>query len=243
MLLERDRCLKYAELCHKKYIHEFGELITEIFRCKVSCIEKKKIIAQCQVFINRGGPIDIETVKEQISAEMTGYQEQLNKLIEENDRCKELHTISDKDLSKIKKLYRQIARQIHPDINPITVDSTILSDLWNRVVTAYRCNNLQELEELSVLINAALNSIGSKIETNIPNIEEKIRKLIDEIEKIKTTEPYTYDRILNSTANIKQKKAELQDELDAYKQYEKELQNIIDKLTDTETIFAWKPLN
>lgn len=243
MLLERDKCLKYAQLCQQRYIHEFGELITEIFRRKISCIEKKKIIALCQIFINRREPINLDAVKEQISAEMTEYQEQLNELIEENERCKDLRIISDKDLLKIKKLYRQIARQIHPDLNPITADSAILSDLWNRVSSAYRCNNLQELEELSVLIKATLNSMDNKFEVNIPNIEEKIKNLIAEIEKIKTTEPYIYENVLKSPSSIRTKRAELQEELDSYINYEKELQDIINQLTDKEITFTWKPIN
>ncbi len=228
MLLERDYCLKQADLCYKNYIHEFGELLTRIFQSKVSCIEKKKIIAMCQKFINRGEPIDFDDVKKQISAEMTEYRQQLEHLIEQKKMYqKKFETVSEKTLENIKQIYRRVARQLHPDINPITTDSPVLSDLWNRVSVAYKCNRIEDLKELEVLVGAALNSLGKQIECDIPNLEDKIKKLVAEIEKIKTTEPYIYEKIFQSQSSINRKKSELRAELESCECYEKELQNII----------------
>ena len=59
LLLERDRLRRDARDYMVLYIHEFGDLLTAVFRLKVSCIEKKKTIAFCQKYVNRGEYIDI----------------------------------------------------------------------------------------------------------------------------------------------------------------------------------------
>ena len=59
LLFERDRVKKEADNYLRLYIHEFGELLTELFRKKISCIEKKKMINYCQTAVNYGKLIDI----------------------------------------------------------------------------------------------------------------------------------------------------------------------------------------
>ena len=71
LLFERDRVKKEADNYLRLYIHEFGELLTELFRKKISCIEKKKMIGYCQTAVNYGKLIDIEEMNRHIEREMS----------------------------------------------------------------------------------------------------------------------------------------------------------------------------
>ena len=54
LLLERDARKKEAGGYFTEYMCEFGELINKVFEKKIDCISKKKSIAFCQAYVNRG---------------------------------------------------------------------------------------------------------------------------------------------------------------------------------------------
>ena len=241
LLFERDRVKKEADNYLRLYIHEFGELITELFRKKISCIEKKKMIGYCQTAVNYGKLIDIEEMNRHIEREMSCYQQQLNDMIENNKTCKDLDTISQNEYLKIKRLYRKIAKKIHPDLNPVTENNPALSELWINVMNAYHRNDLESLERLEVQINSILRETGiSTDETDIPDIEDKIQSLENEIETILSTDPYQYKVILDDKELVKEKKEELSKEIEIYSNYENQLKDILKSLIERGAKFTWE---
>ena len=63
LLLERDRYRKEAEHALRKYIHVFGERITAVFKQKIACIERKKMLSYCMIYRNRGESVDMQRVQ------------------------------------------------------------------------------------------------------------------------------------------------------------------------------------
>ena len=241
LLFERDRVKKEADNYLRLYIHEFGELLTELFRKKISCIEKKKMISYCQAAVNYGKLIDIEEMNRHIEREMSDYQQQLNDMIENNKTCKNLDTISQNEYLKTKRLYRKIAKKIHPDLNPVTENNPVLSELWINVMNAYHRNDLEALERLEVQINSVLRETGiSTDETDIPDIEDKIQSLENEIETILSTDPYQYKFILDDEELVKEKKEELSKEIEIYSNYENQLKDILKSLIERGAKFTWE---
>lgn len=97
-------------------------------------------------------------------------------------------------------------KQIHPNINPMVADSEELQSLWQRTVIAYNWNDLRLLEELEVLVGKALESVtDGKIEIEIPDIEEKISELEQEIQRIMETDPYQYSFCLATKRLLKRR--------------------------------------
>ncbi|MBQ1659564.1 MAG: hypothetical protein II059_06925, partial [Clostridia bacterium] len=193
LLLERDRYRKEAELYLKEYIRIFGDLITAVFKQKIVCIERKKMLSYCMMYFNRGESVDLKEMQVKINQEMNEYQKQLDAMIENNEICKQVKQIPEIDIIRIKQIYRSIAKKLHPDLNPLTQENEELLELWRRNITAYQCNDLKELEEIEVLVEQALAALGKgKTIISIPDIDDKIKKLYEEIERIKTTDPYRY---------------------------------------------------
>lgn len=240
LLLERDKYRKEAERYMTLYIHEFGEMTAEVFKVKVSCIEKKKTIAFCQMYINRNEMVDMNALDQYIGNEMQQYYQTLKEMSENNELCKKLRTIPEAEVLEIKSIYRRIAKQLHPDLNPLTAGSDELLELWNRVALAYNCNDLKELRELEVLVNKVLNEYGEGVEIDIPDIDIKIDELKAEIEKITTTDPYMYRHIIESDELIVEKKKELGNELAEYTEYEKQLKEILKGFIKNGVRFSWE---
>jgi len=244
LLLRRDKLKKDAFNYSMDYIKEFGDKTLKVYKKQIACIKIKKEIYYCQTILNQGGKLKQSELNKYIKKEMKKYKEELNKMIEENESAKNSTIISQSDLLEIKKIYRKIAKNLHPDINPKTKDSKDLLDLWNRVVIAYNCNNLNEIETLEVLVNKALEELKlGKMEIEIPNIEEKIVELESEINKIITTDPYLYKDILEDKEKVKELKKDFDEEYLDYKSYERELKSILDNVKKIVGVFNEKWIN
>ncbi len=241
LLLRRDSLKKEAFISQRNYTAEFGDRIVSVFEKKIECIRKKKTIEYCQAAENHGEKIDQQQLYAYIEAEMADFQRQLEDMIKDTESAKNRGEISEIELIQIKKIYHKIAKTIHPDINSETAKSEELLDLWQRVTAAYDCNQLEELQELEILVAAALRKVGlEKIDVDIPNIEDKIAELETEIKKIKETDPYMYKFLLEDVAAVAEKRAELKEELKLYTDYSEQLEKILHKLLGNGERFIWR---
>lgn len=241
LLMQRDDLEKQAQCTLISYIHEFGEEENKLFSKKIKCITLKKSIAFCQVCVNRGETVDQDAMKKSIDKEMKEYRKQLDKMIKDSKACRKLHYSTGQVVSKVRKLYHNIAKMIHPDINPKAKDIKGISELWNRCVAAYHANALDEMKEIEVLASKALKDNGlAGQEIEIPGINGKIEDLKTEIAKIITTEPYIFEKIMKDPDAVKAKHKEIRDEMAEYKDYEKNLNEILSDMLAGGVVIKWK---
>ena len=241
LLLERDQLLKDAESIWICYTKTFGQMIADVFEEKLECIRLKKTISYYQAALNHGGVVNPAEMEAYLSREMAAYQAELERMLEEQKRCGEAGTSSAYEVKRAKQLYRRLAKRIHPDINPETDKQEALQELWLRILAAYRQNDVKALSELEVLVSKALEELGiGKICVEIPDIEEKVEALKDEILEIRGTEPYTYGELLEDASAVEKKKNELAEELESYRKYRQELEDVIREMLESGGIrFRW----
>lgn len=231
LLLKRDSLEREAGLYMDEYIRVFGEILTERFRKYIRCIELKKKIAYCQAAINRGETISEDELNGYISAQMEAYYKQLSQMIEDNENCRKAKSVPEIDIRKIKKIYRNLAKQLHPDISPLTAEHPELLELWNRAVTAYKCNSLKEIEEVEVLVNAFLEKNGiDHAVLAIPKISDKIEKIKAEIERITSTDPYQYKYLLEDDELVEEQKEEIRESIEEMTEYINQLEAALEEL-------------
>lgn len=224
LLLRRDELEKEAELILLGYTRIFGDITTEIFKLKVECIALKKSISYCIMMKNRGENVDPEKLAEYIAEKMAAYQEELEEMIKKNELSKKGEKISAYQAKEIKRIYRKLAKILHPDISNVIEKHPELGVIFQRIMIAYQCNDYKELKELEVLTNKALDDIGEeKFEVVIPDIETKIEELEEEIRSITTSEPYTLRELIDDPAKKDQKMREFEEEKETYTQYKEEL--------------------
>lgn len=225
LLLRRDELEKEAEHILLEYTRVFGDITTEIFKLKIDCIALKKSISYCVMAKNRGEAVDPEKIQKFIAEKMAAYQAELDEMVRQNELSKKGEKISAFQAKEIKRIYRKIAKVLHPDISNVTEKHPPLADLFQRVLIAYQCNDYKEIKELEVLVNRALEDIGEEnFEVVIPDIEAKIEELEEEIKGIKTTEPYIYHELLDDTDRVRQKMRKFEEERDSYVNYKIELE-------------------
>lgn len=242
LLLKRDQILKECDSYVIAYTLEYGELIQKSFELKIECIKKKKSIAYCQKCINKGMIIDSEAINAAIETEMAAYYDELRDIIGRNLNAKEATTVSEYALQRAKKIYRRLAKKLHPDINAMTEESEELQDLWERIVYAYRVSDVEALEDLEAMARKVMDDLGEAgFEYDTTDIENRIVRLENQIAEILSTEPYTYREILNDPKQREAKKKELIDECAEYEKYLKELTEALDKLIAKKGVnIIWK---
>lgn len=227
LLLKKDSLKAEAEEIQNNYSSVFGELKTLLFKERMECIRKKKIINYCQRMLLEDKEIIHEELTTFVDQAMKELNDTLQKMIDETEESKKLENIDKKTLKKIKTIYFRIAKKIHPDMNPALKDDENIKDLWNRTLVAQKQNQLKEIEEVEFLLNKYLGGKDSNKEIEIPDIDEKIAKLNEEIEKIKTTDPYLYKYLLADENAVNEEKKNILAEIKEYKKYSKELDAII----------------
>lgn len=228
LILKRDKLKKDEMNAYIEYVRTFGELLEKRFSLQIECIKNKKIISICQAKKNRGEEvIFLSPIEEEVNQELSEYYEELQ-TISEISRGKE-QSISEYEYMLIKKKYKRIAMSIHPDLHSDYANDLELIELWERVKTAYKCNDLQALEEAEILVAEYLKKHGEEIPIDIENIKEKIYKIEDEIEAIVSNDPYRYKFILDDNLAIERKKEELQSNIEEYETY---LEELLGKLSE-----------
>lgn len=241
LILKRDAVKKEAFIYEQEYIRKFGDLILEIYEMKLECIRKKKTIEFCQAKANHGLDVDQAMLQNYLEEELAEYQEHFNAMIQEKEAAENSGEITEFELLNIKKIYHKLVKKIHPDINPMVEKSIPLKELWQRVVVAYNCNDINLMQETEVLISKALEQLGNeKIEIEIPDIDEKIADLEEEISKICGTDPYQYKFLLDDEAAVSEKKKSLLEEKKSYEEYSNQLEEILSALLQSGVKLTWQ---
>ncbi|MBP5179532.1 MAG: hypothetical protein J6066_08160 [Lachnospiraceae bacterium] len=241
LLLKRDDVKKKAFQYGMEYNRTFGELILKVFEKKVEGIRKKKTLEYCQTYKNHGKNVDMAGLQTYLERQLAEYEKRLKDMVEENEAAKSTGTVTEAELLQIKRIYRRMVKKIHPDINPLTNTNEELKGLWQRLVIAYECNELKELKETEVLINALMAKLDMGVmEIEIPDIEVKIAELEEEIERIMNTDPYQYRYLLEDEAAVAEKKKALEEELKEYEEYSNRLEEMLNSVLGYGMTFTFR---
>ena len=240
LIRQRDELQKEAFCWEREYTREFGDLILKGFEKKIDCIRLRKTIEFCQAVKNRGGVVDQKQLQEYLIKEMAEFTRQMESMIKDAENAKKSKKVTQKDLLEIKRIYHRIAKQIHPDMNPKVREIPELMDLWNRVSVAYKCNQLKALRELEVLVGKLMGENGEfAAGVDIPDLNAKIAELEEEIEEIRSTDPYQYQFLLQDSQLVQEKKDALEAEYREYALYEKQLEEMLQVVMGQGVMITW----
>ncbi len=93
---------------------------------------------------------------------------------------------------------------------------------------------LNEAERINDLSN------GDNIEIDIPDIEDKIAELEEDIRRLMDADPYQYKFLLSDKEAIEEKKASLAQQLKTYQEYGGQLDRILDGLLTSGVKITWE---
>lgn len=243
LIIKRDQLLKEAACYEDEYLREFGEEMLNLYEEKVKCIEVRKKIHHCQARVNHHDPIDREKMEKMVFLEMQDYYENLKGLQNDVKQAKEMKQVSAYTAMEAKRHYRNIAKMVHPDIQPLAKENAFMREVWERAVKAYRACEADELAEIELVTARQLKRLGIK-ETEIPpvdQVEEKIERIRNQINHIINTDPYQYRELLLHPELVEERHDELLDEMMQYQNYRIELEKMLELfLSEGDVTILWK---
>lgn len=228
LILKREKLRKDAQRFWVEYIKEFGELLEKEYSLKIECIKLKKMIAFCQARQNHGATVFRAELDAYLELTMEEYYDELAMLVEViNVKTTPIAYI---DYYKIKKIYRKLAIMLHPDLNPALFEHEEITELWDRVSSAYENNDYEEMQALEILVAEAVKKYGqSEPKIVVENMDAKIALLRVEIDDIVHNDPYRYKELLRDEEAVSEKKLELQSTINEYEEYLTELKAEVEK--------------
>jgi hypothetical protein len=238
LLLERDELVYHicvnieSEYMLKIGVHEYKLLMLQYDILKI-----KRKIELIQAKINRQEAFSLALIEQQIEYEFTEYIENLNERMKKiNDALKrrEGDRLSTEDTAELKRLYRQIVKKLHPDLNPnYTLQQ---KELFLNATSAYKNGDLEALQAISLLVDSSEDdfSFMSGVEEMYyrkSQLEEKKEALNKDIEKIKSSFPYNQRELLSNeklvTEKVNQLMTLIEENEEIYKKLEERLQALL----------------
>jgi hypothetical protein len=130
---------------------------------------------------------------------------------------------------ELKDLYKQYAKQLHPDVNENLTAEQI--DLWHIVQQAYQNGDLEKLRAIQVIYEKELNQVednfsqmtDEEMTIKIEVLKEGIKIIENEIKIIKEQFPFNMQEKITDEDWVAIEKKSIEEELNALKNYEEEL--------------------
>lgn len=237
LVLEKDNLIYIVcENIKTEYMLTFGSLEYRLYKafCKYMRLRRKKEMIQAKK--NREEKVKIEEIENALDEEFAEYQRKLDEKIDEMNEAIErskCEPLSEEEVIIVKKMYKNIVKKLHPDINPKVTEAQ--KELFYKATDAYKDGNLTSLKIIyDIVSDEDMDEIPSlsyeSLEDEIKRLEDLIENTKFEINRIKTTQPYTWRIYLTDEnkrnerlRNLKNNLESFQEGIRTYEEYIKEL--------------------
>ncbi len=127
---------------------------------RIKALKRKTELVRASV--NQNKPIDINEIELQVAAELAEAEFRIMIEVTKLENSKNLlsHLESPERSATLRKIYKQLAKQLHPDVNDnLTAEQ---KNLWQLVKEAYETGDLEKLKAVQVVYEKELTAVGKK---------------------------------------------------------------------------------
>ncbi len=199
LITDRDELLATVKPnLEARYYAVIGKEQYRLFLVRNEVLRLRRKIELIRASLNRGEAPDLELIEEQLDEELRQWIEELCDLgrkVEWAEYHNQLPELSAAEARELKKLYRELVRKLHPDFNEELPEN--FQYLWERVLTAYRNSDLEELQTLSLLISEQEEllpepSTMEQLAADTEELAQKIKKMLESLAKMQEQFPFYY---------------------------------------------------
>lgn len=228
-----------------EYNLKIGGLEYEAFTLESRVRRARRRLELAQSYINRNERVLSANIESALDDEFSQWQakiEEMRRSIEEAQAFEQSPRLSATATRELQTLYRQLAKRLHPDLNPRQPERE--RNLWLQVADAYRDADLEELRALSLLLDGepppaaasgARSSVLDTLRCRRDELRAHIVRALALAARIKTTPPYTLQQKLSDELWLATRAAELREKIALLKEHCRALGDAYHQLTGTTT--------
>jgi len=241
LVKSRDKLLFHiGPKLHTEYMLKVGKLEYAIFDYHCKILRLKRKIEMIQSCLNRDISYNIDEIEDQLEKEFYEYNIKLKEKQNEIEKARLRNssfgrTLTDEESSELRRLYTEIVKRLHPDLNPdLTVEQ---HGQYIDAVNAYKNADLTELRIIYLLLEKTTRT-RSYLGTSLDKLTDRHKSLliekdhlISEIDLIKKRFPFIYINLITKKGKLNKLINELSEQLscycDQYNSLEIKLQEVI----------------
>jgi hypothetical protein len=232
LLNDKDVLLQWGKpQLEALYNTRIGYLQIEKLQLQLHIKALKRKIELVRSAIARNKSIDINEIELQVASELAEAEFRIMNEVAKLENSKNLlsHLESPERSAGLRKLYKQLAKQLHPDANDHLTPEQV--NLWHLVKDAYETGDLEKLKAIQVVYEKELTAAGKKIaelseeeiSLKIEVLKEGIKVLNEQLLQLKSEFPFNMEAQLKDDEWVSSETDELKKKLDELQQYENEL--------------------
>lgn len=219
-----DINLRQNPIIAAEYQVKIGCWQIELLRARLNLAVQKHEKEIVQQDLEEGRGVDIDAALAQAAEETHEQQSELAIAIDGYFKALEyrstLHNMSERELARIKSLFRKLVARFHPNLHP---GSEWAGKLFSVARSAYRNGETEMLESMEVATRSFeaydLEPIDAQseddFEVELVSREAQVSVLENLLESLKKAKPYCYKTMLENPRMVEQEVQALKTQIDA----------------------------
>lgn len=181
--------------------------------------------------LNRQQPVDVLQIELEVAAALAEAEARIMIDAAKVDAAKQLlsHLDTPERTGEIRKLYRDLAKQLHPDVNNNLTPEQV--QLWHQVKEAYENGDLEKLKAMRIVYAETLSQVSAAVDElteeqltlQLAVLKEGIKVLQETINNIRAVFPFTIEAKIKDEDWVENETGKLKEELEKLRVYEEEL--------------------
>jgi gas vesicle protein len=190
-----------------------------------------------QSAINRQVKCSIDVVEAQLNFEFEKWNREAKEFYEDlkfAEAYTGLEKMTSGDVIGMKKIYRELVKKFHPDLNPDWQEEA--RHFWQRIVEAYGNNDLRELKTLELLSRdfekeERVLSTMELLKKDCESLKEKIKEMISEIAHVKKEFPFNIEDKLQDVGWVEEQNRLIEDQVSEWQESKKIFETRVEELS------------
>lgn len=201
------------------YVVKLGALQHQLLQLQIDIQRTKREIDIIQAALNRGETVDDQMIQQQLENEFEGWKAKLDGQLKEiTDAELRLSSLmSPEDSVELRKLYRVLAKKLHPDVNPDQSQES--QNLWIQVQSAYEMGDLKQLQALHILAedipdNYDLPGSIDLLRKRRSDLKEQVTNMLQKMAELRKLPIFQWEQCLQDSESLAEEQRLIREQIE-----------------------------
>jgi len=219
------------------YQLKIGKKQYELIMVRIEALRLKRKAEILQSAFNRQVKCSIDVIEAQLDFEFEKWNREAKEFYKDlkfAEKYADLEKMTSGDVLEMKKIYRELVKKFHPDLNPDWQEEARY--FWQRIVEAYGNNDLKELKILELLSRDfekedKVLSTMELLKKDCESLKEKVKELINDIAHVKKEFPFNIEENLEDDVWVEEQNRLIEDQVAEWQESKKSFEARVVDLT------------